>query len=89
MQLTTVTVTVAGKNYQLSGTEEAAHFQRLAQLTDRRIKEVAGNNNSLGAEACAVAAALSLADELVKAQALNVRIRAQLEELQDKNADET
>jgi len=66
MQLTKVTVTEAGKNYQLSGTEEAAHFQRLAQLTDRRIKEVAGNNNSLGAEACAVAAALSLADELAK-----------------------
>ena len=89
MQLTTVTVTVADKSYQLSGTEESAHFHRLAQLTDRRIKEVAANTESLDAEACAVAAALSLADELVKAQELNMRLRAQLEEIQDKNTDET
>lgn len=82
MRLTTVTVEVAGKGYQLSGTEEPAHFEHLAQMTDRRIAETAHLNPSLNPEACAVACALSFADELVKAQQTVARLRAQLEETQ-------
>lgn len=88
MKTTTVTVQVAGKSYQLSGIEEKEHFQRLADLTNRRISEITGQNPSLSNEACAVAACFSLADELIKAQALAARLRAQLEEKQKDKADE-
>lgn len=84
----TVTVKVAGKNYQLSGMEEAAHFEHLAEMTDRRIRETAFQNPALGDEACAVAAALSLADELVKAQQVASLLRQQLEGLARDQLDE-
>jgi len=84
----TVTVKVAGKNYQLSGMEEAAHFERLAEMTDRRIRETTLQNPALGDEACAVAAALSLADELVKAQQVASLLRKQLEGLARVQLDE-
>lgn len=80
--LTSVTVLVAGKSYQLSGLEDEAHFAAIARLADRRIKETAAANPALNAEASAVAAALSLADELIKAQSLASRLRTQLEEMQ-------
>lgn len=80
--LTTVTVQVAGKSYQLSGLEDESHFTGIARLADRRIRETAMANPGLNPEACAVAAALSLADELIKAQSLASRLRATLEGLQ-------
>lgn len=88
MITTTVTVQVAGKSYQLSGIEEKEHFTRLAEMTNRRINETAGQNLSLSAEACAVAACFSLADELIKAQALAARLRRQLEDQQKDPQDE-
>ncbi|MGI6726350.1 MAG: cell division protein ZapA [Christensenellales bacterium] len=88
MKLTTQTVQVAGRSYQLSGMEEPAHYHHLAEITDRRIRETAAQNPGLNMEACAVAAALSIADELVKAQTLAARLRAQLEGINKGTADE-
>ena len=88
MKLTTQTVQVAGKSFQLSGMEEPGHYHRLAEMTDRRIRETAAQNPSLNAEACAVAAALSLADELVKAQTMAARLREELESIHKGAADE-
>ncbi len=88
MKLTTQTVQVAGKSFQLSGMEEPGHYHRLAEMTDRRIRETAAQNPGLNAEACAVAAALSLADELVKAQTMAARLREQLESIRKGAADE-
>lgn len=85
---TTLTVQVAGKTYQLTGLEEKEHFVLLADTVNRRISETAGQNPSLNAEACAVAACLSLADELIKAQTLATRLRKQLEEKQKDPLDE-
>ena len=84
----TVTVQVAGKSYQLTGIEEKEHFELLADMTNRRINETARQNPSLNAEACAVAACFSLADELIKAQALATRLRRQLEDQQKDPLDE-
>lgn len=81
MELHTVTVTVAGKGYQLSGTQQPEHFHHLGQLVNRRVNETAQANPSLGGEGCAVAAALSLADELVTARQELSRLRAQLADL--------
>lgn len=88
MKLTTQTVQVAGKSFQLSGMEEPGHYHRLAEMTDRRIRETAAQNPGLNAEACAVAAALSLADELVKAQTMAARLREELESIRKGAADE-
>lgn len=84
----TVTVQVAGKNYQLSGMEEAAYFEHLAAMTDRRIRETAQQNPALDDTAAAVAAALSLADELVKAQQEATLLRKQLEGITKVQPDE-
>lgn len=89
MKLNTVTVRVGGKSYQLSGMENTEHFHQLASFTDRRIGEVSLQNPGLNAEACAVAAALSIADELFKSQQMAARLRAQIENAQETNADET
>ena len=51
MKLTTQTVQVAGKSFQLSGMEEPGHYHRLAEMTDRRIRETAAQNPGLNAEA--------------------------------------
>jgi cell division protein ZapA (FtsZ GTPase activity inhibitor) len=88
MKLTTQTVQVAGKSFQLSGMEEPGHYHRLAEMTDRRIRETAAQNPGLNAEACAVATALSLADELVKAQTMAARLREELESIRKGAADE-
>lgn len=85
----TVTVQVAGKSYQLTGLDEKEHFTLLADVVNRRINETASQNPSLNAEACAVAACLSLADELIKAQALAARLRRQLDEIKKDSLDET
>lgn len=85
----TVTVQVAGKSYQLTGLDEKEHFTLLADVVNRRISETASQNPSLNAEACAVAACLSLADELIKAQALAARLRKQLDEMKKDPQDET
>ncbi len=77
-----ITVLVAGRSYQLSGAEEPSYFASVAQLADRRIRETAQQNPSLNPEGAAVAAALSLADELIKAQEINARLRRQLEEME-------
>ncbi|MDI9520692.1 MAG: cell division protein ZapA [Bacillota bacterium] len=85
----TVTVQVAGKSYQLTGFDEKEHFTLLADVVNRRISETASQNPSLNAEACAVAVCLSLADELIKAQALAARLRRQLDEIKKDSLDET
>lgn len=87
MKLTTVRVQVAGKNYQLAGVEDEEHIAAVARLADRRIRETSSADPSLGAEASAVAAALSLADDLIKAQSLATRLRAELETIQQQHEE--
>ena len=77
-----ITVLVAGKSYQLSGAEEPSYFSHIAEMTDRRIRETSQQNPSLSPEGAAVAAALSLADELVKSPEVAARLRRQLEEME-------
>jgi cell division protein ZapA (FtsZ GTPase activity inhibitor) len=62
-----IVVTIAGKRYMLPEHEDKEHVQRIADLTDRRIRETQVANPTLNREEAAVSAALSIADELVKA----------------------
>ena len=68
-------VTIAGKRYTLPGSENKEHVQHIADLTDRRIRETRVANPSLSREEAAVSAALSMADELVKANHEVLRLR--------------
>lgn len=81
MRINQTTVKVAGKDYQLSGSEEPSYFNHLAALCDRRIEEAALMNPDLDREGAAVAAALSLADEYVRAKGEADRLRQQLDML--------
>jgi cell division protein ZapA (FtsZ GTPase activity inhibitor) len=79
MRINQTTVKVAGKSYQLSGGEEPAYFTHLAEMCNRRIEEASLMNKDLDREGTAVAAALSLADEYVRAKGEANRLRRQLE----------
>lgn len=86
MQVQRVTVAVSGKSYELSGLDSPEHYRHLAEVINRRILETARQNPRLDREGAAVAAALSMADELVKCQCTLSRLRRQLEEA--RGADE-
>jgi len=86
VQVQRATVTVSGKSYELSGLDSEEHYRHVAEVTDRRIAETARQNPRLDREGAAVAAALSLADELVKSRHTLSRLRRQLEET--RGADE-
>lgn len=80
MELTTVTVKVGSRDYQLTGMEEPQHYERLAQVADRRLREVARQSPGLIGEAQAIAALLSLAEDLVKAGKEAALLRKALED---------
>lgn len=82
-----IAVTIAGKRYTLAEHEDKAHVQHIADLTDRRIRETQVANPALNREEAAVSAALSLADELVKAnhEILLLRKRGKQTEASEKN----
>lgn len=75
METQRLTVRVAGKNYKLSFSDEPEHIKRLVSFTNRRIAEAGASSLNMDRETAAVAAALSLADDLMKAQDDNARLR--------------
>jgi cell division protein ZapA (FtsZ GTPase activity inhibitor) len=75
METQRLTVRVAGKNYKLSFSDEPEHIKRLVSFTNRRITEAGASSPNMDRETAAVAAALSLADDLIKAQDDIARLR--------------
>jgi cell division protein ZapA (FtsZ GTPase activity inhibitor) len=80
MELHQVKVRVAGKSYTLSTTESAQHVQRVLGLVNRKLDEIRASSPRIGAETAAVSVSLTLADELIKAQDDNTRLRRSLRE---------
>lgn len=74
-----LTVSVAGKNYQISGVEKPGHYSLVAQYVDERIKEIRMSSPQLDQEGSAVACALSIADELLSQRSINARLRKEME----------
>lgn len=70
-----IVVSIAGKRYTLPPQDDKEHIQRIADLTDRRIRETRVANPTLTREEAAVSAALSIADELVRANHELLRLR--------------
>ena len=81
MNVNTVTVQIAAKDYCLNSTDAPEHEQRMAALVDRRMRELMAGGVA-NRESAAVLAALTYADELIKAQDDNTRLRRKLDEAQ-------
>ena len=72
-------VYVGGKEYVLVSAEPPAYMQRVAEYADRVMREPAAATHLPALQANALAA-VNLADELMKAQDENTRLRRQLRE---------
>ncbi|HSK67664.1 MAG TPA: cell division protein ZapA [Candidatus Limnocylindria bacterium] len=83
---TRLTVIVLGRRYELSGVEDAEHYQRVGDLVNRYAQEAAAVSGRNDPEGAAVFAALRLADEYMRAQAEADRLRSHLEKAQDASA---
>ena len=76
-------VRVAGKEYTLVSADSPEHISRVANFVDRRITETAFASR-MNKENVAVLVALNMADELMKAQDENARLRRELNALRNK-----
>ena len=79
MSVNTVTVTIAGREFSLNSTGCPESVQRTAALVDRKMRELMAGGIA-NREAAAVLAALTYADELIRAQDDNTRLRRKLDE---------
>lgn len=79
MDNNTLSVQIAGRDYTLTGVESPEHTQRIVALVDRKMRELMAGG-MINRESAAVMAALTLADELVKSQDDNTRLRRRLDE---------
>lgn len=73
-------VRIAGKRYTLSASGTAEHVERMIGLLNERLSEAAVVSPRTDRETAAIAAALSIADELINAQDDNTRLRRELTE---------
>lgn len=80
METNSVTVQILGRDYRLRSNTPPEQTQRAAAYVDRKMREL--NASGLTSrEAVSVMAALQLADELLKAQDENTRLRRKLDEM--------
>lgn len=79
MDHTTLSVQIAGREYTLTGVDSPEHTQRVAGFVDRKMRELMAGGIA-NREAAAIMAALTLAEELIKAQDDNTRLRRKLDE---------
>ncbi len=79
MNVNTVSVQIAAKEYSLNSTDTPEHVQRTAALVDRKMRELMAGGVA-NRESAAVLAALTYADELIRAQHDNARLRRKLDE---------
>lgn len=75
----TVSVQIAGRDYNLTSADSAAHTQRVAAFVDRKMREIMAGGLK-NRESAAVMAALMIADDLLKSQDDNTRLRRKLDE---------
>ena len=80
MEKQKTTLRVAGKEYALASTDSPEHLARVASYVDRRIMETAFATRQ-NKESAAVLVSLNMADELMKAQDENARLRRELNAL--------
>ncbi len=82
MEKQKTTVMVAGKEYTLVSSDSPEYMRRVAAYADRKLRETAAATRLPGPQANALTA-LNLADELMKAQDENQRLRRALRDAQE------
>ncbi len=63
---TRVTVEIFGEEYHLKSQDDAAYIKEIADIVDKKMRNVAGRTNSLSDSRIGVMTALELADEYSK-----------------------
>ena len=75
------TVKIAGKEYTMVGTESEEHIRRVAVYVDRKMEELALTTR-MPQNMVAVLTAMNIADDLLKAQDENTRLRKEIMQVQ-------
>jgi len=83
-----VTVKIFGEEYVLRGDAKPAYMERLADMVDRRMNEIAKRHPRLGITRIAVLTAINLADELTKLEEQYQRVLGMLEKEWDRRKRE-
>lgn len=78
MSSITLSVHIAGRDYTLTSGGSAEQAQRVATLVDRKMRELMAGGVS-NRETAAVLAALTYAEELLRAEDDNTRLRRRLD----------
>ena len=84
MEKIKTTVTIAGKDYTLSGYDSEEYVRRVAIYVDRKLREF-GIAAKLPAHELAVLTAVNIADDMFKAHDENTRLRKELLQLRQEN----
>lgn len=79
MEKKRVTIRVAGKDYNMTSSDSEAYVRRVAAYVDRKIGELTLATRLPAADA-AVLTAITLADDVFKAQDENTRLRRELDQ---------
>ena len=80
MEKTRTTVKIAGREYALSSFDSKEYMHRVAIYVDRKLQELSVATRLPGGE-LAVLTAVNIADDMLKAQDENNRLRKELMEL--------
>ena len=81
MEKIKTTVKIAGKEYTMVGTESEEHIRRVAVYVDRKMEELALTTR-MPQNMVAVLTAMNIADDLLKAQDENTRLRKEIMQVQ-------
>ena len=80
MPATTTSVEIFGSVYQVRGRDDTGYLQSLADLVDRKMREVAQHASTADTARIAILAALNLADELFRIQSRQEGERVEIRE---------
>lgn len=80
MPPTTTAVEIFGSVYQVRGRDDTGYLQTLADLVDRKMREVAQHASTADTARIAILAALNLADELFRIQSRQEGERVEIRE---------
>lgn len=79
MEKTRTTVTIAGKDYTVAGTESAEYINRVAFYVNEKLRGLRGENPELGHSMLLVLTAINLADDYLKTKDELERTKEELE----------
>jgi len=88
MPPTTTAVEIFGSVYHVRGRDDTGYFQRLADLVDRKMREVAAQASTGDTSRIAILAALNMADELFRIQQQQEGERVEIREKMAELAEE-